>query len=163
MDEISAAYCAALFEGEGTISIRGNRVDIRLGMTDPDVVEKFRDLIGGGIIYTQRSASFKPHHKTKYTWVLAPRPDVERVLRALLPWFGARRSARAHEALRVIESFYRTCHCGKHFLAKRPEQTFCSRGCKSKGRIFRMSHASQAKCGQPTPPGLSASPSKGAA
>ncbi len=114
-------WAVGLFEGEGTLSCkaqgkRGSGAQLRLGMTDRDVVEKFRDVLGCGGIYVGKpgSKSIKP----VYCWYLYEASNVVKVIEAFLPWLGERRTAKALEVLGVAKQI--KLHSGK--------QTHCPQG-----------------------------------
>lgn len=103
------AWAAGLFEGEGWIEVRYSKavpaaarsVRLRLGSTDPDVLERLRDVLGGTI--SQRSANRRfPNAKPMSVWQLGNMDEIAKVLRVMTPWFGERRRVRAEEALRAI-------------------------------------------------------------
>lgn len=101
----SWAWAAGLFEGEGCIghypkgsgrayTARG----LRLDMADGDVVHRFRDVVGvGKIFYRQPRGGV--HLKGLYCWSCARWPEVEAVLREMLPYFGERRRGAAEVLL----------------------------------------------------------------
>jgi hypothetical protein len=92
------AWAAGLFEGEGSISYarRGGVPRLTLGSTDFDVVERFLNVIGRGGI---RANKIRAGNKPLKTWSAWTAPDCIYVLKLLLPWLGARRRAKALEAL----------------------------------------------------------------
>lgn len=103
-----AAWAAGLFDGEGYIRIRDDRrVVLGLEMTDADIVHRFKNTFAGmGHIYN-RPARVRPHSKSgksKPTCVfeVGNGPDVEHILKTILPYLGVRRSDRAVEALDVL-------------------------------------------------------------
>lgn len=88
-------WLAGLLEGEGSFDLhRGRYPRIRLGMTDRDVVGRAATLLGGRI-----RLSLKPR-PNKATWhvEISGRKAVA-VMVAILPFMGARRSARIAEIL----------------------------------------------------------------
>ncbi len=98
------AWAAGLFEGEGCIHVgtqkgRWPRVVLTLGMTDRDVVERFALFAEVGAIHIRQST--RPEWAEFYAWSVAGK-KAESVLRAMLPWLGERRSAKAREALLAI-------------------------------------------------------------
>lgn len=94
-------WAAGLFEGEGSIVLRRGRraAQLALGSTDEDVVRRFHEVVGAGIIY---GPVCKPKRKPMWYWACYHRRDVRRILDLLLPFLGRRRSARAAEALRRL-------------------------------------------------------------
>lgn len=102
--DMQVAWAAGLFEGEGSTGFR--RVSTgrapttaRLGMTDLDAVEAFRDAVGVGRIRTERRP--RPH-KDLYYWEVSSFEAIESVLMLLRPWLKSRRGVAADEALDYI-------------------------------------------------------------
>jgi len=91
------AWAAGLFEGEGCIYLREgvNGVQLKVAMTDHDVVIRFWNVVGHG--YVNRAA---PTNGVKEVWVWqeAKRDGVRHVLDGLYPYLGERRKAKADEA-----------------------------------------------------------------
>jgi len=113
------AWAAGLFEGEGCISSkppgkRGSGAQLRLGMNDKDVVEKFRRIVGCGGLYAHNpgTGSVKPN----WTWYVYAADKVGPILEAFLPFLGERRTAKALEALEVTRNvvpYGKRSHCPK--------------------------------------------------
>ena len=103
---IEVAWAAGLFEGEGCWSYYqreyGAKVQpqVRLGMTDRDVVERFAAVIGCGAI-----GKVKPGtggHKPVYEWRVYEAEKVREIIALFMPYMGQRRRAKAEELLRRI-------------------------------------------------------------
>lgn len=144
--DLEIAWAAGLFEGEGTISSkpqgqRGSGAQLRLGMNDRDVVERFRSIVGCGGLYAHKpgTGSTKPN----WTWYVYEAEKVSEILTAFLPYLGQRRSAKAIEALAVtanIKAYGKRTHCPKgHSYSgdnlmietiKRGDKTYEARRCK---------------------------------
>jgi hypothetical protein len=98
-------WAAGLFEGEGCIHVdtrRDSSFQLTLRMTDKDVVEQFRDVVGCGNVVELHP----PNHKEKgwskfYSWTISKRSEVQRILSTMLPYFGHR---RAHKALNILDN-----------------------------------------------------------
>lgn len=113
------AWAAGLFEGEGCMSTGprkpgGRGVQVRLGMTDRDVVERFARVMDVGNIHRREDArGWKPVH----TWVLYEAAEVIRVIEMLMPYFGERRGAKALEVIAVAREIHahnsKKTHCPK--------------------------------------------------
>jgi hypothetical protein len=108
MDHLDSniAWAAGLFEGEGSIHVssQGNRyrwprVQITLGSTDHDVVARFVEIVGVGRIHTQTRPN--RNHRTMYRWDVRGL-EAAAILKAFMPWLGARRRAKAEEALALV-------------------------------------------------------------
>lgn len=122
--EQEVAWAAGLFEGEGCFifvtSRRDGRVwtylNVGLGMTDRDVVERFRVIMGvGSISFESRKHAT---HKDMHNWQVSNRRDVAIAVALLEPFLGERRTARLNE-IRGLTSPVRRKACAK---------TLCSRG-----------------------------------
>src|SRR5436190_8149841 len=121
MNELQVAWSAGLFEGEGCIHLRATssgrlRTVLILRMADEDVVRRFAATVGSGRVRGPLAVA-KPHHRPNYEWRLYRWAEVEELLRAMLPHFGERRSAKAAEALRNPVGLF-----------ERKRQTHCKRG-----------------------------------
>lgn len=101
MENHEWAWLAGLFEGEGSVSISyGNCAQVRIGMTDKDVIETVHRL------YPTRSMRYverKGRRKTMYIWQVSNRDGVRAFLAGVLPYLHSRRRARALEALDVLK------------------------------------------------------------
>lgn len=100
------AWAAGLFEGEGNIQLTADKrregVWLRwlgLGMTDEDVVRRFRDVVGAGSIYFRPRPAKHPNWKDCWYWQTAQWLEIERILEAFMPYFGERRLAMAERML----------------------------------------------------------------
>lgn len=136
------AWMAGLFEGEGTFEIAKNggvRTTVR--MTDRDVLERLDTVFPCGRPF--HVVNPKGGHKTQYAWRIGPEQTRE-FIALVLPWLGERRTARALEVLRHLDTrpgtggFHRAkTHCarGHEFT---PENTYtppgtahrCCRACR---------------------------------
>lgn len=88
-------WLSGILEGEGCFdSHRGRYPRIRVGMIDRDVVGRVATLFGSSIRLTLRSA---PNSPIWHAEVQGPRAAA--VMRAVLPFMGARRSAKIAEIL----------------------------------------------------------------
>lgn len=89
-DRDDLLWLAGLLEGEGTFdSHRGKYPRIRLGMTDRDVVGRAASLMDAKIRLSLHPAPAKP---TWHTEISGDR--AAEIMRAILPFMGARRSAK---------------------------------------------------------------------
>ena len=98
MNIADAAWMAGLFEGEGCMTIRPskNYCQLQLKMTDEDVVMRFAALAGvPQTFYIERPSPLKD----AWLWQTGKREHVERLLTAMLPFFGERRSTKAKQLL----------------------------------------------------------------
>lgn len=149
------AWAAGLFEGEGSIYSMDRCKDghhqlpvmrLSLQMTDRDVVERFCRIVECGKVGGQRRFG-REHHKPTYMWLISRRSEIERLLRAMLPWFGERRAAKARSTLAEIAKLNMTCeHCGVTFRSHRITSRFCSNKCRSMD--YYLAHR-----GEPSPIG----------
>lgn len=107
MTEIEIAWLAGLLEGEGSFGSysKTTKVDLRvqLAMGDRDVVEKAAAIVGGAPIYTydrKGQKGFRDHHKPQHKFQLRGYKAV-RVMEAILPFMGERRSAKITALLKA--------------------------------------------------------------
>jgi hypothetical protein len=134
-DPTTLAWFAGLFEGEGCISIdKRSTVNLRIGMTDRDVIEKIHRIFPcNGISIKQQQSRLPSGNLPKpvYHWNACASEQVRTILELLLPWLGERRATRAREALEHLRTRkgigYRRhwTHCihGHEFT---PENTYVS-------------------------------------
>ena len=100
--ESDIAWAAGLFEGEGCWTIRRHKYNgygpypgAQLHMTDLDVVERFRDIMGVGNIYTRKNQGKKDSH----VWNVQGMDKTGIVANKIGPYMGKRRLARMREVL----------------------------------------------------------------
>lgn len=118
------AWAAGLFEGEGCITTNKRRgqvegICLALGMTDLDVVQRYADICVVG------TRELRPRQeqriKKMYVHRISVPGDCIEVLDAFMPYFGARRAARALDVVvQVIEAGYR--------MQPRGDAEACSKG-----------------------------------
>lgn len=97
LDLYDRIWLAGLLEGEGTFDLqRGKYPRIRVGMTDRDVVGRVASLFGSSIRLTLKG---KPITPLWHAEVQGERAAA--IMRAVLPYMGARRSGRIAEILSV--------------------------------------------------------------
>ncbi len=107
------AWAAGLFEGEGSITLQkdGRRVSLALGMTDEDVVRRFAKIMDVGTVGMLMRDHRGAHYKTMWRWQASAHHDVLAVIFLLGPWFGARRRAKADQAVdRIV---WALVHCSR--------------------------------------------------
>ena len=116
------AWAAGLFEGEGTISF-GVSPQLRLTMTDEEVVRRFAETIGEGGICEIPAQQHNWRHA--WCWYKAGR-RVEEIVGKLWPFLGERRRTQIMDVLRRYDVYLadqcikrtRTCEaCGEVFLS----------------------------------------------
>lgn len=94
-DRDDLIWLAGLLEGEGTFDLhKGRYARIRISMTDRDVLGRAAHLMGGRVRMTLHAPGLKPMFHTEVTGTRA-----EGIMRELLPYMGARRSAKIGEIL----------------------------------------------------------------
>lgn len=92
-------------------------VRLTIGMTDRDIIDRVNALFP----CTQIQVVTPQGHKTQYRWRISNAETVREILTLLLPWFGVRRTAKAHEVLAHLDS--RVGGIGGYWRS----QTHCSR------------------------------------
>lgn len=111
------AWAAGLFEGEGSIVLRpaggkrhGIQRRLRLLMTDADVVYRLCEVLEAGKVYGPLKPE-SPRHKPGFVWVCSRWLDIERILRAFLPYLKARRRGMAERMLLCAPKSRKKTHC----------------------------------------------------
>jgi hypothetical protein len=98
------AWVGGLFEGEGSIYPKKNRLS--LSSTDRDVVYRFAEIVGVGSIREHAPRAQQLGKKTQWTWTLNRQVHAQAVLAAIWPWLGARRKQKAVELFKKIAVIY---------------------------------------------------------
>lgn len=104
MTEVETAWVAGLIEGEGCIceyarSHRSKKYkywQIRVTMTDFDVLEKLLKTTGAGRIYDHPPG--RGNRKRAWVWTVYRQEEVYRILEAIYPHMGNRRRGKIQEA-----------------------------------------------------------------
>lgn len=135
------AWAAGIFEGEGSVfSPAGTAtLTLQMNMTDLDVMESFRDIMGGKL-YGPYLRTNQLGKKPRWDWYQSGEAAHESIQR-LLPYLGVRRSAQVEAAYAKIGDTFearktpRACrHCGTDFVpdkSKYSSRTFyCSDDCR---------------------------------
>lgn len=104
------AWAGGLYDGEGSASVSPHRTHeghvapevavTQSGMTCPQVLERFREIVGRGRIYgpyTQEGATLPV-----FRWKAAALSDVEHSLYVLAPWIGPVKRGQARRVARVL-------------------------------------------------------------
>jgi hypothetical protein len=93
------AWMAGIIEGEGCIHVisRGDGVQVKVTMTDLDIIQRLHETSGIGLV---RFASMKgrERHKPQFSWIVQRSRDVARLLCAIAPVLGERRRAACLKA-----------------------------------------------------------------
>ena len=108
--ETDVAWAAGLFEGEGCITTDSrykNHRRITINMTDEDVMQRFVEIVDYGRLrgpyMAGKPGTPKAKHKKRWQWCTGKKPEVLRILKMFLPYFGKRRLEKAIEAINKIE------------------------------------------------------------
>lgn len=92
-------WLAGILEGEGTFDAhRGKYARIRVGMNDRDVVGRVASLMDTGLRLALHKAPAKPSWHSEVSG-----PRAAAIMREVLPFMGARRSAKIAEVLAITE------------------------------------------------------------
>lgn len=114
--EIDWAWFAGIFEGEGSITFTGkNSVELRISMTDEDVVERCYE-IAGGRFYREQTRSDRNGHKPVFRWKLQVANEVIAVLDRIEPYLGNRRWMKTQEARVRLVRVRRPGYCKQGHL-----------------------------------------------
>ena len=111
--EQAMSWAVGIFEGEGCINIhrRNNhpneltelgrmRVTLSMQMNDEDIVRRFHEVVGVGNVFHRKP---RGKYSEGWQWYTGKKKHVKQVLEEFLPLLGARRSAKALEAIALIE------------------------------------------------------------
>ena len=111
MSDTELAWLAGLLEGEGAFILQRVpptereaariRIKVSLQMTDRDVVEKVRDIVGLGTV--RRAKTAKDHYKPTYQWQISAMGAVAALLQLLAPHMGMRRQQQIAACLAAVE------------------------------------------------------------
>ena len=105
MTTVETAWLAGLFEGEGSLTTAPHHVgcQLRIKMTDKDVIDKIQSIAGGtkGPVKT-----YQAHHKQAWEWRLSSRNYVYPLLVKLLPFMGERRALKFLNQLDRYDNCY---------------------------------------------------------
>jgi hypothetical protein len=97
-EELEIAWAAGLFEGEGCFYSGETDLRAQMGLSDLDVLNRFDEIVGVGVIYGPYQYQYKDGFKRKRRWVwMATADDARVVFELLRPWLGKRRLARGRE------------------------------------------------------------------
>lgn len=127
------AWLAGIIEGEGCIAFTGvNSIELRVNMTDFDVVKRCHTMTGVGQIVGPAIHNTNPKAKPSWGWQVARRDAVLLVLDRIEGHLGERRSQRAAEA--------------RARLANCRREGFCSKGHPMSGENLYVSPGGQRMC-----------------
>lgn len=95
--DLDVAWAAGLFEGEGSFSSTKRTRQIRMGMTDLDVLERFQRIVRVGKVYGPRNK--QEGRKPMYDWASMKWDDICYVIELFWPFLSPRRRAAAQTIL----------------------------------------------------------------
>ena len=112
------AYCAGLYEGEGSISYlekitpvsATRRIQLQINMTDQEPLMAFQDFMDVGTIrgpYPSRKSNWKDF----YTYQISNFDEIKQVTDSIYVWLSPRRQQQIDEAFKKYEEWdlkYRT-------------------------------------------------------
>lgn len=110
ISDVELAWLAGLLEGEGSFMFHCDpakdnqraRVIVRVAvhMTDKDVVERVRDIVGVGNVLPRKPG--KAHHKVTYRWALSAKAAAIDLMTLLRPHMGERRRAQIDACIEAV-------------------------------------------------------------
>lgn len=111
--EEQIAWAAGLWDGEGCVSQMSHRTHegysiLEASITQssaagmPEVLVRFREIVGAGAIYGPYDAG--PERHPVYRWKLLPTREIDRVMRLLSPQIGEVKRRQAEERLAVVNA-----------------------------------------------------------
>lgn len=95
------AWAAGLFEGEGSLYLnkqKGGKYTyprMSLRMNDTDVVDRFAEVVGVGIV--KDYPPYQANRKSTRNWTLNTVEEIKTVVAMFWPYLGERRRAKAQE------------------------------------------------------------------
>lgn len=102
IDSYDLAWCAGLYEGEGTVSATDHSIQASLVSTDLDVLEELCRRMGVGGIRGPMSPS-DIGKKPYYRWEVSSR-DAIFAMKSIRPWLKERRTAQVDRAIERYEN-----------------------------------------------------------
>jgi len=105
MNTSQITYLAGLLEGEGCFRI--NRFkrnpawaypEVIVGSIDLDVLKNAQRISGVGRVYSRKLPD-NPRHKQCHIWEVTKTAEAHALMRSVLPYMGARRTAKIEEVL----------------------------------------------------------------
>jgi hypothetical protein len=133
ISDVDLAWLAGLLEGEGafmvhhepTTETRRARVVIRIAvhMTDRDVVERVREIVGLGTVL--RKPPGKRHHKETFRWAISAKAPTLKLMQILRPHMGERRTAQIDACLQAVAA-----DGGIHVRLRNHGETLYRDGCR---------------------------------
>jgi hypothetical protein len=103
--ESELPWAAGLFEGEGSMTQGSGSLDVRVKMTDEEIVRRFAAIVGSGKVYGPYNYEYRDGitRKLHWVWVALACEDFG-VLEILWPWLGERRRAQARALAPMTQS-----------------------------------------------------------
>lgn len=146
MTDLELGYVAGFFDGEGSITIQkksNNRVTVRIGSTDLDMVEKILSFTGIGSIDNPRQLK---SGKLFWRWHLWTQEDTLYFLKKIYPLVSARRQMKAQEGIDILESkeanSQKICwYCQTEFVSFIISAKCCSKFCSDKYQYYKRTGA----------------------
>jgi len=91
---IDLAWLAGLFEGEGSVSINGKSMTVRICMTDQDIVYRAAEIMRAKVYRRRDRPGYRPQ------WIAQTKgAPAAGIIMTLYPWLGIRRREQARTAL----------------------------------------------------------------
>lgn len=106
MTRAEAAWLAGIVEGEGTL-ITLPKPELRVAMTDADIVERLVRLTGVGRTYSYDYKRHE-HYKPVTVWSLIRQRHLLSVIKTIRPWLGERRGLNADLMIQWLETRRKT-------------------------------------------------------
>jgi hypothetical protein len=93
------AWAAGLFDGEGSITLSGESLHVRMRNTDFELIERFHDVLRIGSVYGPYTRDERDGYRRKPFWDwVAREEDGLDALALMWQWLSARRRDQAHAA-----------------------------------------------------------------
>lgn len=96
------AWAAGIYEGEGSLYVCRRTMLMSVKMTDLDVLQRLRDVMGFGVVYGPYTLLNFPQRKPTYAWQVGNFEGMQAACAFFWPWLGMRRRAKIVEVLTTI-------------------------------------------------------------
>lgn len=143
MSDRDLGWLAGILEGEGCFAMawdlrrKRRQVQVRVCMTDEDVVRRCQSISGLGTLTPQKPSTAwnKPHHKPIWRWYVGRATDIHDLLTLVYPLMGARRQERIAECLALVKN-----------VVPAEERTHCPHGHPYSGENLIVNERGHRKC-----------------
>jgi len=115
MNREELAWAAGFFDGEGSTYVhrssphapkkRTPKVRLSIGQNDPEVLLRFRDAVGHGVVYGPYARDYSGGVKIHWRYRTNDPSDALTVIKLLWPWLGSKKKAQAKLAWKRVKAW----------------------------------------------------------